>query len=609
MAEITIYGPIGEDMFGGFTSAELKKQLEVIPKNEPLTVRLSSPGGSVREGATIYTMLAERQPTVVIDGAAWSIASLIAMAGKTIRMSQAASIMIHDAWGMTVGNAEDHLRNAEALDKLSETIASVIARRTGKQQNEIRDMMKAETWFTADEAEDFGLVDEVYDPGETQAAASLKTQYAWGSVYSKGFADFAKARLVWNINKERKEEETMSENATKTVEPTAGQSPPAPATAQAAAEKPREVPVVDIRDQLKELFAQALREAVTAVKQEPVATALDRRPSISVRTETLDDLLRDKSPKDRVEFLKREWNHLRQAFPLFDPMAANTDATSPAGALTPALVSSVVITVLQNRLAPLEAFARNVMAGRIGRNAVQVPVYSGNGTSQENPTNFEDAAAAAATITNYAVTPVHIVTYMHMTNAELQNGWQLAWLAEGKASEFADKVMNKITSLLNVTNFPSPYLKPYANFTANDMKALWAAINKADRKYAILHPEYYKILLPDNLMSFNPLDTGNIPGWDGVFAQTYWTGAGTDILGVVLNPQAIVVAAGLPLEPPAAPNRPVGSTATVEKIGMQVDMYTWFSPATRTVWQTIECMFGAAKGDATAAKLLKNNTT
>jgi hypothetical protein len=141
------------------------------------------------------------------------------------------------------------------------------------------------------------------------------------------------------------------------------------------------------------------------------------------------------------------------------------------------------------------------------------------------------------------------------------------------------------------------------------MKALWAAINKADRKYAILHPEYYKILLPDNLMSFNPLDTGNIPGWDGVFAQTYWTGAGTDILGVVLNPQASVVAAGLPLEPPAAPNRPVGSTATIEKIGMQVDMYTWFSPATRTVWQTIECMFGAAKGDATAAKLLKNNTT
>lgn len=610
MHEIPIYGPIGE--FG--VTAEKVREMIQAGRGKRLLVKVSSPGGSVIEGSAIYSMLRDSDVDVMIEGGAWSIASLIAMAGRKISISDAGSIMIHDVWGMTVGNAEDHLKNAEALDKLSQTIAGVIAKRTGKSEDEIRELMKEETWFTPQEAKDFGLVDEIVPVSRQQASQLKAMQVRWGNeMRFRNFAAFAA-----KLEPEKKEDNMEKTTGQAPPTPAAGSPPPAEAKlleVQAGKQEQQD----DIRETLRQLVKESLREAVAESFRDsaagrpqyygPVPLQIENAGRVRARDETLDSLLAGKTRAQRIDFLKREWDHLKQAFPLFNPQGANVDATSPSGALTPTLVSDVVITVLQNRLAPLRAFARRLREGRLGRNSVVVPVYSAHGTSVSNPTNFEDASSAAATITNYTVTPAHRVTYMHMTNAELQNGWNLAWLAEGKAREFADSIMGSIVSLLNVTNFPSPYLKPYTNFTAADMKALWAAISKAPEKYAILHHEYYKVLLPDNLMSFDITETNTIPGWDGVFVQTLWTGAGTDILGVVLNPQGIVIAAGLPIELPNAPNTPATSIGEIEDLGMQIQFSTWFSPATRTVWQTIEAMFGAAKGDASAVKLIKNNTT
>jgi ClpP class serine protease len=101
--------------------------------------------------------------TVKVDGLAASIASVIAMAGDKVVISPKATMMIHDGWSMAIGNAEELRKTADLLDKQSQVIASVYADRSplGYGADHFRALMRDETWFTADEALEAGLVDEI----------------------------------------------------------------------------------------------------------------------------------------------------------------------------------------------------------------------------------------------------------------------------------------------------------------------------------------------------------------------------------------------------------------------------------------------------------------
>src|SRR5690606_17127720 len=90
-----------------------------------------------------------------------SIASVIAMAGDRVVMGRGAQMMIHDALGVTVGNAADHREMAELLDKTSDDIAGFYAEKAGGPLSTWRELMRAETWFSAEEAVEAGLADEV----------------------------------------------------------------------------------------------------------------------------------------------------------------------------------------------------------------------------------------------------------------------------------------------------------------------------------------------------------------------------------------------------------------------------------------------------------------
>jgi ClpP class serine protease len=96
-----------------------------------------------------------------VDGLAASIASVIAMAGDKVVMAPKASMMIHDGWSVSVGNAAEMRKIADLLDKQSEVIASVYADRSEQPADFWRDRMRDETWYTAQEAVDAGLADEV----------------------------------------------------------------------------------------------------------------------------------------------------------------------------------------------------------------------------------------------------------------------------------------------------------------------------------------------------------------------------------------------------------------------------------------------------------------
>ncbi|MCK9929438.1 Clp protease ClpP [Frankia sp. Mgl5] len=172
-AELTIYSTIG-GWYDSVTATGFAQALATVTAKN-LTVRLNSPGGSVFEGITIANLIRSHPAnvTVVVDGIAASIASVIAMAGDTIIMQPQSQLMIHDAIGMTYGNQADMIEMADLLNRQSDNIARAYASRAGGRYDTWRGRMKAETWYMADEAVAAGLADKVaqYDrPASTQTA-------------------------------------------------------------------------------------------------------------------------------------------------------------------------------------------------------------------------------------------------------------------------------------------------------------------------------------------------------------------------------------------------------------------------------------------------------
>lgn len=153
-AELFIYDAIGADYFGdGITAKSVSDALAEFKPNADMDIYINSPGGSVFDGIAIYNQLARwgGKKTVHVDGIAASIASVIAMAGDEIKIAENGIMMIHSAWGISVGNAAEMRKYAESLDKIDGTILDTYVKRTKGKQTEIADWMKAETWMNADE--------------------------------------------------------------------------------------------------------------------------------------------------------------------------------------------------------------------------------------------------------------------------------------------------------------------------------------------------------------------------------------------------------------------------------------------------------------------------
>lgn len=162
-ATIQIFDQIGEDWFGGsgISAKQFSDVLNECGKN-PLLVEINSPGGNVWDGLSIYNQLRGRQAPVTtrVVGIAASIASIIALAGDKVEMADAALMMIHDPSGMASGTSEDMRKMADALDQHAQVLVGIYAKKTGKSPEAIRAAMKAETWFTTEEAVMWGLCDK-----------------------------------------------------------------------------------------------------------------------------------------------------------------------------------------------------------------------------------------------------------------------------------------------------------------------------------------------------------------------------------------------------------------------------------------------------------------
>ncbi|MCF6267691.1 MAG: Clp protease ClpP, partial [Desulfuromusa sp.] len=149
--------------------------LQALGDLDEIRVRINSPGGSVYAGNVIYNVLKRQSAkvTVIVDGIAASIASVVAMAGDTVIMPANAMMMIHNPMAYANGNAEDLQKVINRLETAKVGMLASYSSKTGLSEEKLIEMLDAETWLTATEAKELGFADEVGQPVQMAAEFDL----------------------------------------------------------------------------------------------------------------------------------------------------------------------------------------------------------------------------------------------------------------------------------------------------------------------------------------------------------------------------------------------------------------------------------------------------
>lgn len=176
VGELLLYGIISNETWFGdeVTPKQFKNELDELGDINVLNVYINSDGGDVFAGQAIYSMLKRHKAkvNVYIDGLAASIASVVAMAGDVVYMPENAMMMVHKAWSMMVGTADDFRKMADDMEKIEESIVAVYTAKTGMNADEIKSIMSAETWLSAKDAKEFGFIDVI--EAEKKIAAMIR---------------------------------------------------------------------------------------------------------------------------------------------------------------------------------------------------------------------------------------------------------------------------------------------------------------------------------------------------------------------------------------------------------------------------------------------------
>lgn len=129
---------------------------------EDVECYVNSPGGIIDVGSEIYTMLRSYKGNVkiYIVGEACSAASVIAMASYS-EMSPTALMMVHCVSSGVRGNHNDMEHMAEVLRTADDAMSNAYMEKSGMSKEEAIDMMEKETWLTAEQAKEKGLIDGI----------------------------------------------------------------------------------------------------------------------------------------------------------------------------------------------------------------------------------------------------------------------------------------------------------------------------------------------------------------------------------------------------------------------------------------------------------------
>lgn len=215
--EIYLYGDIEDDYIDFWTwqkvesktSAKyVQKAIDEAGKVNEIKVYINSCGGSVKEGVAIHNILKRQSAfvTVYIDAFAYSVASVIAMAGDKTVMPSNTTMFIHNAWLTASGNSEELRKVADDLDVINDsTKASYLAKAGDKLNKEVlEELMNKETFLTAEDAFNYGLCDEIANPIELTAESKEVAEQSLKNPNSSENAKAAVKQAIEHFSEQRK---------------------------------------------------------------------------------------------------------------------------------------------------------------------------------------------------------------------------------------------------------------------------------------------------------------------------------------------------------------------------------------------------------------------
>lgn len=159
------------DYFGEDSTCprDVQQVIDALIDGDEVEVYINSPGGVIDVGSEIYTLLRnQKNVTIYITGEACSAASIVAMAGHCV-MAPTALMMVHCVSSGARGNHTDMEHAAEVLRTADRALCTAYMAKTGMTEEEALDMMEHETWLTATQAKERGMVDEImFEEEETE---------------------------------------------------------------------------------------------------------------------------------------------------------------------------------------------------------------------------------------------------------------------------------------------------------------------------------------------------------------------------------------------------------------------------------------------------------
>ncbi|AWW25955.1 head maturation protease, ClpP-related [Acetobacterium sp. KB-1] len=136
---------------------------ELMSGQGDIDIWINSPGGDCIAASQIYNMLMDYKGnvTVKIDGIAASAASVIAMAGTTVKVSPTSLMMIHNPLTVAIGDSAEMKKAIQMLDEVKESIINAYELKTGQTREKLSKLMDGETWLNANKALELGFADEM----------------------------------------------------------------------------------------------------------------------------------------------------------------------------------------------------------------------------------------------------------------------------------------------------------------------------------------------------------------------------------------------------------------------------------------------------------------
>lgn len=191
--QINIYGEIYEDYVAHYLSGSM------VGEYDRVEVRISSPGGCVGDGITIYNALKAcgKPVRTIVDGFACSIASVIFMAGDERIMTDTSLLMIHNVSAASFGTATEHRKLADDIDTVNELSKAAYMERVNISREELSEMMDAETWISAEDAFSMGFATQM----------ESEQQEGFGQSASRAIRDAIMAGFEQACKKKKKQEE------------------------------------------------------------------------------------------------------------------------------------------------------------------------------------------------------------------------------------------------------------------------------------------------------------------------------------------------------------------------------------------------------------------